>query len=307
MKLFSPRNRIAFGLTGAVMIVFCIARATGIVPSRTDTELNSRIATSEMAALSGSGFLIRGDTAGLESLMRAAVTRNEKLLSVGVRRSGGELISEIGDHQQHWTSIEEDASRSSQMLVPLFNSANEPWGNIELRFEPLHPPGIVGWLTKLDAVTMFCLSSSSFLLINVVLSIVLKQLDPSKAGVPKHVRDALNNFAEGLLLLDAKQNILLANNSFAEATGLTPKELVGKKATSMKFSKPDDEAMPWDIAVRENRPVANSRVHFLDVNGVERTYFVNCIPLGRSEQLSGMMVTFDDVTLLEESRKELSK
>ena len=61
-------------------------------------------------------------------------------------------------------------------------------------------------------------SAASFLGFSLILRLVLKYLDPSKA-VPRRVRDALNNLAEGLLILDTKENILLANSAFASIVG----------------------------------------------------------------------------------------
>lgn len=289
------------------MAVFCVARACKVLPNQTDVELSSRIAFTEMTALSSTGFIGRNDVKGLEALLRGAAKRNSNLLSIGVRNVRGALIIQVGDHEENWTSVEEDAHQSSHMEVPLIASKDGQGGKIELRFTPLHPPGVIGLMKKLDVFVMFIISSSSFLLINLVLSIVLKQLDPSKAGVPKRVREALNSFAEGLLLLDARKTILLANEAFAKATGQDPALLVGKNSSELTFRTDDGSEMPWDCAARENQSISNSRVQFTDCEDRERTYFVNCIPLGQEEKHSGMMVTFDDVTLLEESRKELSQ
>ena len=68
-----------------------------------------------------------------------------------------------------------------------------------------------------------------FLAFALILRTVLKHLDPSKA-VPKRVREALDNLAEGLLILDTKDQILLANTAFASVAGIEPEKLTGVPA-----------------------------------------------------------------------------
>ena len=65
---------------------------------------------------------------------------------------------------------------------------------------------------------------------------VLSLLDPSKA-VPARVRAALDTMAEGLLVLDKKQQIVLANQAFANILGKSSEELVGLKAGDMPWQK----------------------------------------------------------------------
>ena len=55
---------------------------------------------------------------------------------------------------------------------------------------------------------------------------VLSHLDPSKV-VPPRVRNTLNTLAEGLLVLDAQDRIVLSNEAFAKALGTTGPALQG--------------------------------------------------------------------------------
>ncbi|MCP4511067.1 MAG: PAS domain-containing protein [Fuerstiella sp.] len=64
---------------------------------------------------------------------------------------------------------------------------------------------------------------------------VLKHISPSKV-VPTRVRDALNSLSEGLLVLDRNHSIVLANESFANATGAASEDLIGKKPSLLNFA-----------------------------------------------------------------------
>lgn len=55
---------------------------------------------------------------------------------------------------------------------------------------------------------------------------MLAHLDPSKA-VPKRVRSALDSLAEGLLVIDNNQRMVLANQSFASWVDREPEKLIG--------------------------------------------------------------------------------
>ena len=166
-----------------------------------------------------------------------------------------------------------------------------------------HYAGIWGFLTSIGADQIFFIGSSCFLLFNFFLGILLKHLDPSKA-VPQRVRDALDSLAEGLLILDTKNNILLANTAFANVLGTKSEKLVGEK--SKKLGIQTNGVAPWDICLNEKRLVANERVSITDSNGKLLSYHVNCSPLlGHKGAYCGVMVTFDDVTELEESRCQL--
>ena len=243
--------------------------------------------------------------------MQGVVERNSSLLSAGVRDAHGHLKVEAGDHSEHWTSLEEERSSETQMLVPIYRSANERWGAIELRFPPERQPGLWGQLQAMDMGLMIFVSSLCFFAFNFILRLVLKHLDPSKA-VPRRVRDALDNLAEGLMILDTRYNILLANTALATVCGQDADELVGKGSASLPFQlcgeEDDSGEMPWNTALSERRVISNQRIQLQDSKEIFRTYLVNCSPLlGHNGRYCGVMVTFDDITLLEESRLQLSE
>ena len=302
MKFLSPQNRIALGLTGGVMLVICIARMLGQIPDKDALTVKSRAQLTESVALSGSTILLTGGGDGMALYLRGMVERNEDLLTAGVRDMDNELIIEIDNHKESWDLESDEMSSHSQMHVPLFESQSTQWGTIELAFTPLRQPGFFGLLQSMGFELMVFAASTSFLLFSFILGLVLKQLDPSQAA-PQRVRDALNNLAEGLMILDTKENIVLANESLAEVVGKPAEELAGKKSKSINFEYEGDS--PWQIAFEEKRLVANRRVK-LNQDGTEKVFMANCSPLlGNQGNFCAVMVTFDDVTQLEESRIQL--
>jgi PAS domain-containing protein len=72
-------------------------------------------------------------------------------------------------------------------------------------------------------------AAATSLLIFIYLNKMLRHLDPSRV-IPQRVRRTLDALAEGLLVLDQNDRILLANRAFAENLGKTADELSGFRA-----------------------------------------------------------------------------
>ena len=120
---------------------------------------------------------------------------------------------------------------------------------LELRFTALNEPGILGFLSRPATRMMVFMGAGCFLIFYFYLGKVLSLLDPSKA-VPGRVRAALDTMAEGLLVLDKKQHIVLANLAFAKMLGKTSDELVGFKAGDLPWQdstgkRIEKEQHPW--------------------------------------------------------------
>ena len=194
MNFLSPRNQIALGLTAIVLLAFCIARSAGYFPDRAALTSRARANLTESIALSGSTILVANGEETLAHYLQGIVERNNDLLTAGVRDGDGKLLIEIDDHDIAWTLKPGEQSHGGQMQVPLFKSASEQWGTIELAFSPIRQKGLIGWMQALEVELMTFLASSCFLIFNFFLKFVLRHLDPSKA-VPRRVRDALNNLA----------------------------------------------------------------------------------------------------------------
>jgi PAS domain-containing protein len=83
---------------------------------------------------------------------------------------------------------------------------------------------------KLVVFMMLC----SFAAFYFYLGRALRQLDPSRA-VPARVRAALDTLAEGLLIIDLKGYIMLANQAFASVVGKTTEKLTGRLTSEFSW------------------------------------------------------------------------
>ena len=136
MKFLSPKNRIALGMTGAVVAVICLARMAGYIPDRCAFLNSSRAELAETVAIGSSLMIMTQDTDGLESFLQGVGSRNQDVESFGVRTVGGDLVVEFGAHDQNWEITDGQFSSSNQIQVPIFESRELKWGTCLLYTSP---------------------------------------------------------------------------------------------------------------------------------------------------------------------------
>ena len=311
MKGFNPRTYIAFGLAFLVMSLLLAAAAFGLIPDRVGAVRDGRTVLSESVAAAGTALATRGDPALLESTLRLIVQRNPDVLSMAMRRADGRLLVAVGDHQALWIADTENLSTDTQMQVPIM-AGDTRWGQLEIRYHPLVGSGIFAILNhplfKLIAfVFLICAISFYF-----YLGKVLRQLDPSQA-VPGRVRAALDTLAEGLLIVDRKQNIVLANHSFAAFLGKVPEELTGQSAARLDWRDVDNlpvskDQLPWLATLRDASVQQDTLLNLPNVQGKMRNFVVSCSPvLASGGKANGVFISLNDVTQIEHGKVELRK
>ncbi|EAR61560.1 Hpt domain-containing protein [Neptuniibacter caesariensis] len=301
---------MAIGQVSLIVSLVLISVLVGIFPDEANVERQARKAISETIAAKGSLFITQSDMRGLETVLQVIVERNPTLLSSVVRRNG-RVISEVGPHVQYWEPIGDSLSTNTQVVIPLW-SGEQKWGQVELRFSPIIEPGIWGIMTSPVFVFLTFLSLTSFVAFFFYLGKMLKHLDPSQA-VPDRVRSALDTMAEGLLVLDKNQNVVLANQSFSDMVERSAEKMIGVKASvfpwhDRKGNPLNTEKAPWTKALESGQVIMNQVVRLTLPNESRLTFMVNCSPvLLPGGKVGGVMVSLDDVTLLEEKELELRR
>ncbi len=309
MKRPSTRFFITLGLSSMLASALLLAMFVGLVPDRLESERRGRAALSEALAASTSVFIEQGDLARIQATIAFVAERNDDLLSVGLRGNNGRLVASAGNHEQVWKPGVEALSTDAHVQVPI-QSARGKWGTLELRFEDL---GVDGWFGPLFDPRMRMIAGVvglCFITFYFYLGRVLRQLDPSRA-VPARVRNALDTMAEGLLVLDPKGHVVLANEAFSRVVGRAADDIVGRLVTVFEFRNgegaplPVDE-QPWNTALATGVTQRNFRLRLPNAGGELRTFLVNASPvMGAGTRPGGVLVSFDDVTELEEKEIQL--
>jgi len=312
MKRFlNPRVYIALGLVSLAASVLLASAALGLFPDREAAIRDGRITHAEALAGGSIALIVSGDRASLYSLLKFVIKRNPDIESVAVRAADGNILAAAGEHEAYWNGTTRGAVSDTQMKMPIMDGSKR-WGQLELRYRPIRPAGLAGLLASPLLRLIAFVIVAGFLPFYFYLGRVLKHLDPSRA-VPGRVRAALDTLTEGLLVVDRKQNIVLANEAFANFVGRTPESLVGLQASSLEWLASDGATlpksdMPWDRALDSGELQSNEFVGLADSNGKIHTFIVNCAPvLSAGGKAGGALVSLDDVTQLEENKVELGK
>lgn len=307
IKRLSAASRITIGLVCSMLGILLGANCLGLLPDRNALIVSGRAQLAESMAFSATAFMANEDPGGLSAVLQSITERQEQLLSVGVRRSSDqELAAATTDHASLWHALDADKSDSQYMQIKLSRAGDAEWGRIEFVFTPLQSGSAFAFLESPLIQLLLFVAVCGFVSFRLFLRMVLKNLDPSRA-VPRRVREALDILAEGLFIVGLDDRILLANSAFARTVQRDADWLIGRKVSEFKFRRRDGEAaMPWNEAIAKRVPVSGVTVELADRQGETRAFKVNCSTLkGNEGQIRGIMISLDDVTLLEQNKLEL--
>jgi PAS domain S-box-containing protein len=305
MKGFSTKAYLAIGLSFLVASIVMASAFVGVFPDRGSAVREGRQALAELAAVNSTAAIVPEGAPRVEAMLKFMLERNKDLVSAGVRRADGTLVVAVGNHADTWKPLANDHSTDRQLQVPILTKS-ERWGQLELGFKSTGVPHLFGmempWLYLVLFMFGSCLGA-----FYMYLGRMLRHLDVSHA-VPARVRSALDTLAEGLLVIDKKQNIVLANQAFATLTGATPETLAAHQVSELGWLGPDGtplpkEKSPWAAALREGAVQRNSMLHFTDHAGQLRTFSANCSPVMGPDGKAGGVHQLDDVTSSRSTRR----
>jgi diguanylate cyclase (GGDEF)-like protein/putative nucleotidyltransferase with HDIG domain len=311
MKRVSLTARISVTLVCLTLSVLLVAQSAGLIPDTHQAALEHRKVLCESIAIQCSLAVGQGDLALVHATATALRAREPDILSLAVRDASGTLLVEVGQHAKHWTGGRAgDRSDAVQVQVPIFKGA-ERWGAMEVAFAPIGRGGFMGVvghpIFKLCAfVALFGFAAYSYYLRK-----TLQYLDPTSV-IPERVKLMLDTHAEGVIVLDRDERILLANESFGVLVGRPTENLVGLKASSLSWSWPpgDDRerVFPWVDVMEHKRPVKGVCLILAASSSATsaRTVMANCAPiLGGDGTIRGTLVTLDDMTAVEQKNAQL--
>ncbi len=305
MSRFLTRNltkiRLSIGLTSISVTFMLIASFFGVFPDsdKLNVEAHKRVAMA--VAANGTLLVSQGDIKRMEAILSVIVDKDSGLQQAIIKTKDGGVVASVGE-------VAAESSFSS-VSVPIWSGADR-WGTITLSFTQTYTTVWSALYKEPLARFILFVSALTFLAFFFYLGRMLKVLDPSQA-IPDRVRSALDTMAEGLLVLDHKDNIVLANQAFSNLVDRPQKILVGMNSSLFNWLNIDGSKFvsaqsPWVQAMKTGEAVMGRRVRLRLEMGNTHTFMVNCSPvLSDSGKAGGVLVSFDDVTELEKKELEL--
>lgn len=276
--------------------------------TKSSAMLEARKRLTESLAIQLATMIENEDMHGVARTLKSTVRRAPDVLSAAVLGADGEMLLEIGVHTRYWSDIPFDKSTPTHTQVPIFKG-DERFATVQLRFSPLERSGLSElWSSSFGRLVLF-VAVIGFVGYLVFMKRTLKHLDPS-AVIPGRVKTALDVLAEGVVLVDHGGDIVLANTAFAEELCQDASGLLGANLSKMDWEVPDDtEAkLPWDVAMRLGESQVGASLLLPTPKHGVRTFVVNASPILDDRNKSrGAMVTFNDVTDLEQANADLKR
>ncbi len=128
---------------------------------------------------------------------------------------------------------------------------------------------------------------------------VMQEFEFSRVA-PDRVREALDTLSEGLLVMDERDCIVLANDSFSRMVGIEQSELLGRRADSLAWvcsSKSGGDEFPWQRAIHLDQPQIEQLMRYRLPDQTLRFFSINASSVIREDATQrGSLATFRDVT-----------
>ncbi|MFN9717647.1 MAG: diguanylate cyclase [Planctomycetota bacterium] len=307
MRRISSSMRIVLGLVSLTISALLVASLLGLIPNVGTSAQKNRSAFCEATAVSFMALAPRMNEDQIIATFDAIRQRNPEVETIAVRMlENNELVFASGNHQQLWETTGESPVTAREFIVPIM-AEGKRWGQLEIRFQEISA-GPLGHIMRPEFSLSLFLGVGLSISFSIYLRKVLQHLNPSQV-IPARVREALDALAEGLLVLDIDQQIVLANHAFAQHIGMTVEALIGKKASEIGFKILDDSGSavsgPWAQTTKTGETIRGVLMKLSTKTG-ERTFSVNSVPIHDDKQrCRGVVASFEDVTELDRKQKEL--
>lgn len=301
----ATRMALTIGIACACLIWFGLA--FGMISNPIVEQGKSRLNTTKTIAVNVATFAENRRNVNLKKVLQRAVDSDENIKSIGVKRTGiDRYLMSFGPHQETWDT--EQVNDAGKQIGVVISANGTPWGDLQIGFEPYSKTGSLLGFAFPYGLLLFVFGASS-LIAWMILARSLRYLNPSNV-VPDRVRSALDTLAEGLVLLDGNGEIAHANESFRNIAA-SETELLGKELNSFGWHKEvidGDESMPWEQCLATEERVSRKILSLEMDDSTVRKFAVNSTPiLGGEKNVRGVLVSFDDVTALENKNAELAK
>lgn len=301
-------SRIAIGLVAMVTCVILLLDAgLSAFGSREAQARQARHAAAESAATQLTVLMQEVEPRLLTRMMERLLAAQPDLRSLALRRADGSVLAATAHHERLWAQM--PAASSDTLRLPL-QTGKARWGQAEFVFAPARWSSPLGSL--FDVPTLFMIG---FLLcggpaIYFFVRRVLVTLDPD-AVIPSRVRSAYDALVEGVVIVDANERIVLANEAFRTLHPDAAAELNGKRLSDLAWlslPSPTADGQPgWAVAASnatDEAPATTLVIAQPDGSSRHVTMNISAVRDNRN-RLKGTLLTFDDHTATERANEQL--
>ncbi|HEX5647468.1 MAG TPA: ATP-binding protein [Nitrospira sp.] len=285
-----------------------------LVPSHDRQVMEHRRQLAESLAVQYSALTEQGQIATVKFAMEVLTKRTPDILSLALIQKGqGEraVVAQVGDHDRVWVQPPGDESTVEFFQIPI-SSGDQRWGALQIAFQPVKALSVWEWVLANPWLRFLAfVSVAGFVAYFYFMKRTLRQLDPSSI-VPARVKAALDALTQGVVMIDDREFIVLANDAFCSAVGKSVDSLMGVDLGTLLWkssgSSETISTYPWTRAMTERQHQEGAAL-VLDVSqGESRKFIVNAVPImDDASTVKGVLVSFYDVTELDRMNMQLTE
>lgn len=312
MKRFRPGPLLLMSLALVALagsIVLLADLLLGVIPDHEAAVRANRKAFGESMAVQAATLLQQDELVALEKSLATVLQRTPDLRSMALRRSGGAIVLMVGDHRRHWHS-DSGSQRSSleHVTIPLDAGATR-WGSFEMAFAPDGRSWLVRWMHDPMVMLLCFIAVVGSIVFALYLRRALQHLDPASV-VPDRVQGAFDAMHEGVVVLDARGRVLLANRAFRALHPEAEALRVGQNLSGLRWiaaGLPGDVAQhPWTRAMSDRRATTGDAIEVGKPEDPVCQLVVNTSPISDpGGRIRGCLTTFNDVSGLHRANEAL--
>ena len=308
MKISSPLVQMTVALVALTGTLLMLADLFfGVLSNRDVETMRARKQIGESLAVQAAALMERDERELLQRTLASVLERNAEIRSLAIRRADGQIMLELGNHQEAWREPSAERSTINQVTVPL-HAGSGRWGQFELAFRAPTGNVVVRWLSEPMVLMLFFMSTVGAVAFGLYLRRALQHLDPSSV-IPDRVQGAFDTMSEGVVVLDTRGRVLLTNKAFRALHGEAGATRTGTALSALPWLAPslpaDPGGHPWARAMNERAAVTGLT---LDVGAADqaRHLVVNCAPIADPGGAArGCLATFNDMTELHRTNAQL--
>jgi PAS domain-containing protein len=262
----------------------------------------------ESLAVQYSALTERGQVQVVKFAMETLTKRNPDILSLSLIQTNGTVIAQVGDHTQGFIPPSGEESALDILQVPIY-SGDQRWGTLHVRFRQANLSGLQRFMPDPWMRFLAFVSVGGFVGYFFFIRRILHQLDPS-CTIPTRIKTALDGLTEGVVMIDTRDKIILANSAFCRAVGESVTSLIGSDLSTLSWKSADQVSTlsthPWTEAIVDKQPQTNRPLFLSFPDSEPRKFVVNSVPImDDAYTLQGALVSFYDVTDLDRSDSSL--
>jgi len=307
----TPLVWVSFGLVSLTISVMMAGDwLVDLVPNHDRQVFEYRRDVAESLAVQYSALAEREQIETMTFAMETLIKRIPDILSLALLQKSGTVVAQVGEHAPGWVLPSGEESTLELLQVPIF-SGDERWGVLQVEFRQAEVSGLQRFLTDPWVRFLAFVSVAGFVGYLLFMKRTLRQLDPSGI-IPTRVKSALDALTQGVVMIDTRDFIVLANDGFCQAVGKSVTSLIGSDLSTLSWKSAASSATvlvhPWTEAIIGKQPRAGTPLLLGLPEGGSRKFIVNTVPImDDASTVRGALVSFHDVTELDRAHSSLKE